>query len=90
MARAFEAVFPMIDTFGFTALLTTRSSPMVALPVLVVPRVAVTGEAAAMPRGSSSTRFMSRAAPLTGCSRKRSPTAGAPPVSWMFIPSTMR
>ena len=62
---------------GLIAGLTAASEAIAAVPVLPVPVVAATGEAAAMPFGSSSTRAMSRAAVETGCSRKRSRAAGA-------------
>ena len=63
--------------FGLIDGLTAASEATAAVPVLPAPVVAVTGEAAAMPFGSSSTRAMSRAAVETGCSRKRSRAAGA-------------
>ena len=50
---------------------------------------ASSGEAAARPRGSSSTRRMLLAARVTGCSRKRSLAAGAGAPTVMRTPSTV-
>lgn len=47
---------------GSTLGLTTVSAAIAAVPVLALAAVAVTGDAAAMPRGSSSTRAMELAA----------------------------
>ena len=56
----------------------TASDAIVTVPVLALPSVAVTGDAAAMPRGSSKARCMPPAAVATGWSRKRSPAARRP------------
>ena len=73
---------------GSTVGLTTRKAATVAVPVLVPAAAAVTGEAAARPRGSSSTRRMPLAARVTGWSRKRSVAAGAGVPRLMRKPST--
>ena len=68
--------------------LTARSDATLAVPVLAAPSVAVTGDAAAMPRGSSSTTCMPLTARATGCSKKRSVAEGAGGPMSMRTPST--
>ena len=68
--------------------LTARTDATLAVPTLLVPVLAVNEAAAAMPRGSSSTRRMSAAAWPTGRNRKRSAAAGSGALTSMRKPST--
>ena len=75
-------------SIGSRLVLTACSEATLAVPVFVLATVAVTGAAAAMPLGSSSTRRRLAAALPTGWSRKRSPATGAGPAMSMRNPST--
>ncbi len=68
--------------------LTAASEASAAVPVLAAANVAATGEAAAMPFGSSSARVIVRVDGDTGCSRKRSRAAGAGAAMSIRKPST--
>ena len=68
--------------------LTAASEAIAAVPVLATLAVAATGDAAAMPFGSSRARDMLRAAVETGWSRKRSRAAGSGAATSMRKPST--
>ena len=75
--------------FGSSDELVAASEPSAAVPVLAGAKVAATGDAAAMPFGSSSARLIERVEFDTGWSRKRSRAAGAGAAMSIRKPSTM-
>ncbi len=74
--------------FGLSDALTAASDVTAIEPVFAGATDALTGDAAAMPFGSSSARAIVRIEGDTGCSRKRSRVAGAGAAMSIRKPST--